>query len=305
MSRRSPQEEQAHRFADAGWFTFPTAPGSKIPVTEHGYLDATTNHKQIQQWWRSEPESNVAVATGHPGPDVLDVDKRGDRNGFGAWNELKRAGLATGPQAAIRTPSGGAHFYYKGTQQRNGHLPDKLLDFRSTGGYVVAPPSKGPGGRPYEVVHKQPSAATVDWQKIREHLEPQAERQPSRPPRGIVDTPRDLGHLPPWLAEQQEGNRNAGLFWAANRAIEAGDTATLSKLATAARETGLDDREIDRTIRSAQQGNHGSARPFAREQAATGQRGLSPRADIERATAAATTAARSNKEAEPEREPGA
>ena len=46
MSRRSPQEEQAHRFADAGWFTFPTAPGSKIPVTEHGYLDATTNHKR-------------------------------------------------------------------------------------------------------------------------------------------------------------------------------------------------------------------------------------------------------------------
>ena len=155
------------------------------------------------------------------------------------------------------------------------------------------------------MARKQPSAATVDWQKIREHLDPQAERQPSRPPRAIVDTPRDLGHLAPWLAEQQEGNRNAGLFWAANRAIEAGDTATLGKLATAARETGLDDREIDRTIRSAQQANHGSARPFAREQAVTGQRVPLPRADAERATAAGIAAARSHKEAEPEREPGA
>ena len=45
---RTPQEEAAHRYADHGWFVFPTAPGSKIPVTEHGYLDATTGHKQIQ-----------------------------------------------------------------------------------------------------------------------------------------------------------------------------------------------------------------------------------------------------------------
>ena len=189
MSRRGPQEEQAHRFADAGWLTFPTAPGSKIPVTEHGYLDATTDHKQIQQWWRSEPASNVAVATGHPGPDVVDVDKKGDRSGFGAWNELKRAGLAGEPQAVIKTPSGGMHAYYKGTEhQRNGHLPDKLIDFRSTGGYVVTPPSRV-GGQLYEVKHKQPSAATVDWGKIRAASGPAARAaasarasEPRRPP---------------------------------------------------------------------------------------------------------------------------
>ena len=106
MSRRSPQEEQAHKFADAGWPAFPTAPGSKIPVTEHGYLDATTDHRTIQQWFRSEPESNVAVATGKPGPDVVDVDRKGDRSGFAAWNDLRREGLAPDPagdhQDAIR-----------------------------------------------------------------------------------------------------------------------------------------------------------------------------------------------------------
>ena len=55
---RSPQEEAAHRYADHGWFVFPAAPGSKIPITEHGYLDATAGHKQIQQWWRSEPQGS-------------------------------------------------------------------------------------------------------------------------------------------------------------------------------------------------------------------------------------------------------
>ena len=121
------REEAAHRFADAGWHVFPAEPGGKRPATEHGYLDATTSHKAIQQWWRAEPRSNLAVATGAPGPDVLDVDKHKDGNGFAAFNKLKQAGLVRDPMAIVRTPSGGFHAYYKGTEhQRNGHIPRRL-----------------------------------------------------------------------------------------------------------------------------------------------------------------------------------
>jgi hypothetical protein len=49
----------------------------------------------------------------------------------------------------------------------------------------------------------------------------------------------------------EEGNRNAGLFWAACRAVEAGQHAALDDLAAAATKTGLTDREISRTIDSA------------------------------------------------------
>ena len=52
------------------------------------------------------------------------------------------------------------------------------------------------------------------------------------------------------MAHQQEGNRNDGLFWAANRALDAGLT-DLEELADAARRTGLDEREIARTVASA------------------------------------------------------
>ena len=73
----------------------------------------------------------------------------------------------------------------------------------------------------------------------------------------------DVSHLAAWVASQPEGNRNEGLFWAANRAVEAGDTATLDGLARAARDAGLEEREIDRTIRSAQQtATRGAGRPF-------------------------------------------
>jgi hypothetical protein len=52
------------------------------------------------------------------------------------------------------------------------------------------------------------------------------------------------------MTRQHEGNRNDGLFWAANRALDAGVT-DLSELAEAARKTGLDEREITRTLASA------------------------------------------------------
>ena len=53
------------------------------------------------------------------------------------------------------------------------------------------------------------------------------------------------------MGQQHEGNRNDGLFWAACRAAEAGDETVLAELATAARSTGLPDREIAATINSA------------------------------------------------------
>ena len=172
------REEAAHRFADAGWHVFPAEPGGKRPATIHGFLDGTTDHRQIQQWWRADPRFNVAVATGAPGPDVLDVDKHKDGDGFAAFNQLKRAGLVRDPMAIVRTPSGGFHAYYKGTNQRNGHIPGVYVDFRSQGGYVVAPPSTI-AGRDYEVARKQPSADTFDWAAAKQVLDPQPERQPT------------------------------------------------------------------------------------------------------------------------------
>ena len=76
----------------------------------------------------------------------------------------------------------GFHAYYKGTEhQRNGHIPGVYVDFRSQGGYVVAPPSRI-AGRDYEVVRKQPSADTFDWAAAKQVLDPQPERQPYKPP---------------------------------------------------------------------------------------------------------------------------
>jgi hypothetical protein len=137
----------------------------------------------------------------------------------------------------IRSPSGGAHLYYAGTEhQGNGHIQAAHVDFRSNGGYVVAPPSQV-GGRPYEVVSHQASQDTFDWAKARQLLDPQPQRRDWQPRPGSGQ--RDLTHLARLVASKAEGGRNEALFWAACRAAEAGRTDLFTELAAAARSAGL------------------------------------------------------------------
>jgi hypothetical protein len=261
---RDPEEQgartlqQALGYARHGWPVFPCIPGEKIPATKHGFEDATTDPEQITRWWSASPGRNLAVATGAPGPDVIDVDDHGERgNGFAAFNKIRHAGLADHPLAVVRTPSGGFHLYFRADPQRpqgNGSLPEHHIDFRGTGGYVLAPPSSV-GGRRYEVVSHQPEAATVDFSAIRGLLDPpEAHPRPAR----LADTQTDVERLAAHVERLQPGNRNGGLYWAASRAAEAGvlDDAAAERLIGAALTAGIrgGEREARRTVQSAQRG---------------------------------------------------
>ncbi len=243
-----PTLRQALAFAARGWPVLPCQPGHKTPATRHGVRDATTHPDQITAWFGRHPDWNLAIATGAPGPDVLDVDQHGDAgNGYTAFRQLREAGLLDGASGYVRTPSGGLHAYFTGTGQRNGHLPGHHLDFRSAGGYVLTPPSPV-GGQPYQLVKALRGRGALDWDAVLRHLHPQGQPDPPRHPQ---PGRQDISGLARWVASQGEGNRNAGLFWAANRALEADPAADLSPLAAAARHAGLGEREITRTLDSA------------------------------------------------------
>ena len=239
---------QALACARRGWPVFPCQAGQKIPATAHGSRDATTDPDQITEWFTRYPSHNLAIATGAPGPDVLDVDQHSSSgNGYTALARIRRAGLLDGAAVYVRTPSGGLHGYFTGTTQHCGHLPAHHLDFLSVGGYILGPPSQV-GGRSYQLVTTTDRHGCLDWAVVTRLLQPDRPHQQTepRPARG-----HDLGHLARWVATQPEGNRNAGLFWAANRALEADSAADLSPLAAAARQAGLGDQEIKRTLDSA------------------------------------------------------
>ena len=188
---------QALAYAAHSWPVFPCHVGQKTPATAHGYRDATTDEHQITRWFSRNPRWNLAIATGAPGPDVLDIDDHGPAgNGYAAFATLSKAGLLDGAAAYVRTPNGGLHAYFRGSDQRNGHLPAQHLDFRSRGGYVLAPPSLV-DGKPYQLIRTVEADGALDWAEVTGLLQPQrqiARRQPRPAP------DHDLSHLARWVA---------------------------------------------------------------------------------------------------------
>ena len=76
---------RAAAYARAGWPVFPVRPSQpdcpspascacKAPLTRHGVDGATTDLAAVERYWCRHPDANVAIATGWPGPVVLDVD---------------------------------------------------------------------------------------------------------------------------------------------------------------------------------------------------------------------------------------
>jgi hypothetical protein len=258
----NPVLRQALACAARGVPVFPCQPGKKTPATRHGYLDATTDPNRIRDWFDRHPDCNLAVATGAPGPDVLDVDERGPAgNGFPALARLNAAGMLAAASGRTRTPSGGLHVYFAGSHQRSGHLATCHIDFLSQGGYVLVPPSQA-GGKPYQLIMTLPGRGGLDWDAAVRFLEPARERALE----ARRHTPGEQVHsLARWVAAQPEGNRNNSLFWAANRALETDRAADLSPLAAAARQAGLTEPEITRTLESAQRTSRAQPEPHGRQ----------------------------------------
>jgi hypothetical protein len=288
--------------------------GAQVPVEVscsrdgHGCNDATTDPEVIQAWWWRTPSANIGLATGCPhaggaggaggagdahlcSPDVVDIDVKPMRQhngtkmpapGLDSMKRLHDAGLLVGVDAIVETPSGGLHLYFAGTAQGNGTLRGHGVDFRSWGGYVVAPPSVvtvdvppapsgaggtyGPVDRTYRWlrVPGMSDPVEVSWSALKAHLRPDVPRP---------DDPRDhagrhaggsgrvvrpagpdrFNGLIEWLLNAAEGNRNNALHWAVCQALEHGaDRTVVMALEGVARQLGLDEAEIRKTVASAQ-----------------------------------------------------
>ena len=230
---------QALAFAARGWPVLPCQPGQKTPATRHGVRDATTDPGQITAWFGRHPDWNLAIATGAPGPDVLDVDQHGEAgNGYAAFSQLR------GGRAAGRGPRLRAHPQRRAARLLHRHRPAQRPPARSSPGLPLPrrlrPRPALPGRRQALPADPDTPRPTARWTGTPSS----ATCNPSASPRPGTPSPaaRTSAGLARWVASQAEGNRNAGLFWAANRALEADPAADLSPLAAAARQAGLDEQ---------------------------------------------------------------
>lgn len=240
-----PTLDDALRLARAGWAVIPL--NGKVPRTPHGVKDASTDPRQLLTWWRSG-NHNIGARV----PDdliVLDVDPQ---NG-GSLAELEaRADCALPPTLTVHSgrATGGQHRYHlhPGGPVSSTRLPPGI-DVKTSRGYCVMPPSIHPAtGLPYRWESRPPVALPAQVIAL---LRPPA---PKRPPRstGRGELPKRALYLARYVEQLDEGQRNAGLFWAACRAVEDGHPLeTFELLESAAMVAGLDAPEAARTIASA------------------------------------------------------
>lgn len=294
----TPLADAAIAYALLGWRIFPVASGGKAPrfarahrddaeqhacpgghacgQLGHGFKDAVADPERIGAWWARWPDSNIGLATGDPqaagvgnpghSPDVLDVDVKKGAPGRESFERLRAVGLVRGAWAAVVTPSGGWHYLYDGTVQQSAVLKKAGIDFRSCGGYVVAPPSvvslRAVEQRPGDTAVVRRWTATyrwswldltqehtISWPQVRDFLAPPPLPRVTGRYAAVADNATPIIE---WFAGQPEGSRNDALFWAACRILESGyGPERLGDLETEARQSGLTTGEIEKTLRSA------------------------------------------------------
>ena len=145
--------DAARRYAEMGWAVFPLRPRGKEPRTKNGVKDACCDIEQVRAFWERFPDSNIGIAMGEPsgGLVAIDVDEDGEsgKDGMAAVRAWERGHGELPETATALTGRGGTHMLYRMGGVRNSVNAELAVDIRSTGGYIVAPPSIHPNGTPY------------------------------------------------------------------------------------------------------------------------------------------------------------
>lgn len=135
--------------AKKGVHVFPCGVRSKLPATSHGFLDASIDPDIIRSWWRCDPNYNIGIATG-AASHLFAVDVDGPE-AEASLRTLERNNSELPPTVESITARG-RHVYF---QMPDAPVPCSAgkiaehIDVRADGGYVLAPPSMHPCGRPY------------------------------------------------------------------------------------------------------------------------------------------------------------
>jgi hypothetical protein len=142
------------------WPVFPLKPGTKEPITAHGYKDVTLDEKIIRSWWKKWLNANIAIPTGILFW-VLDIDPR--HGGDYSLKALIARHTALADTIRQTTGGGGKQYLYELPDQariacHNGVWPG--IDVKGEGGYIVVPPS----------IHPDPPHNAYEWDTAKKSI---------------------------------------------------------------------------------------------------------------------------------------
>jgi hypothetical protein len=143
--------DTARRYLARGWSVLPLRALDKRPLIVWEPLQSSRpSAEQVADWFSRWPDANIGIVTGEiSNLIVLDIDPK-----HGGDASLDRLERQFGPLPAtieVTTGGDGRHFYFAhpGGVLRSRTGLAQGIDLRGDGGYIVAPPSTHPSGRPY------------------------------------------------------------------------------------------------------------------------------------------------------------
>jgi putative DNA primase/helicase len=125
-----------------------TTPGKHPRIStpkDSGKHPATSDLKQVKEWWRKWPKANIGVWLENSNLIVLDIDRNEKKDGYAGLEEImayERVSKIPETLACV-TPSGGRHLYFQfceGVPNRANALGPGLDTWHSAH-YVIVPPS--------------------------------------------------------------------------------------------------------------------------------------------------------------------
>lgn len=143
--------ETAQRYLTRGWCVLPLRPHDKRPlVAWEPFQRMSPSAAQVADWFNCWPDANIGIVTGEiSNLVVLDIDPQ--HGGDASLECLERRYGSLPATIEVTTGGGGRHLYFAhpGGLTRNRTGLAQGIDLRGDGGYIVAPPSVHPSGRPY------------------------------------------------------------------------------------------------------------------------------------------------------------
>lgn len=161
-----------------GFYVFPIQPGSKYPYAGFAWRKKSTNDpKLVESAGKTAryTDSNWALDVGKSGLFIVDIDKKPE-DGIDGFISAKEKGFVFDSAFQVETPSGGRHYYYKGTGKNSASKLAPGVDTRGVGGYVLIPGSINSAGRAYAFKNQGAIPDAPKW--IAEILGAPSERKP-------------------------------------------------------------------------------------------------------------------------------
>ena len=171
-AQSSAEEKGGETFLDAGlqavrrgWKIFPCN-GKKIPLTPHGFKDASADEAQITAWAKSHPGALWGLALPKD-TVVIDLDMKYGKNGKIEFERLQGCRPDEFGAPRVITGTGGVHLYTDPNGRDFKNTADIIalgVDTKTDGGYVIIP--SGDGFYRWETGVDTPKPPTPQWAEV-------------------------------------------------------------------------------------------------------------------------------------------